>query len=95
MRVFLIARQHIINPDNKEFYGDKDLWALDGIAYGPVHCLKEIPDVYMEELIAELNVLRPDFRADEYKLKKENEQYSVGDFVNIVNSETYIINNII
>lgn len=73
MRVFLIARQQIINPENNKLYGDKELWALDGLRYGPVHYLNELSADCMEELIAEFNNLQPDFRADEYEMKIERE----------------------
>ena len=73
MRVFLIARQRIINPENNKLYTGKDLLALDGLRYGPVHWMNEIPNDYMEELITEFKDLQPDFQADEYELKIDKE----------------------
>ena len=68
MKVCIVARQPILDPNTKKRYSDEDLRKLDGILYGPVHAVDEITMDLQKELRIEFEKLYPDFGYADYEV---------------------------
>ena len=68
MKVCIVARQPILNPNTQKRYSDEDLRKFDGILYGPVHVVDEITMDLQKELRIEFEKLYPDFGNADYEV---------------------------
>ena len=68
--VNIIARRNLINPQTKEVYDDKDLFAFDNILFGERRIIdSSIDDHCLLELLKnDFEINHPDFKADSYEL---------------------------
>lgn len=69
MKVYVIARQPIINTTTGALFSDPDLARLNGLHSGPAREVEKLTAQIAYELVDEFEQLHPDFINAEYEIK--------------------------